>query len=94
MSATTENIIRIPPTKYIHVLDNNSNVSRLEVGPATYIRKEHEKIVAGPLDMVRLPPRYSSTSYSSSILLYSSTRLVTNFELSLDTTAESRTRRS
>ena len=54
---STDNIIRIPPTKYIHVLDNNSNVTRIEIGPATYIRREHEKIVAGPLDMIKLAPR-------------------------------------
>ena len=53
----SDNIIRIAPTKYIHVLDNNTNTTRIEIGPATYIRREHEKIVAGPLDMIKLAPR-------------------------------------
>jgi major vault protein len=52
-----ENIIRIPPFRYIHVLNNNSNLTRLEKGPMTFIRKEHETVIAGPLDMVRLPTR-------------------------------------
>lgn len=52
-----ENVIRIPPNKYIHVLDNNNNITRLEVGPATFIRKEHESIVEGPSAMINLPPR-------------------------------------
>lgn len=52
-----ENVIRIPPNQYIHVLDNNSNITRLEVGPATFIRKEHESIVIGPVPMINLPPR-------------------------------------
>ena len=56
-ATTADNIIRIAPTKYIHVLDNNSNITRIEIGPVTYIRREQEKIVAGPLDMIKLAPR-------------------------------------
>ena len=52
-----ENVIRIPPNQYIHVSDNNLNITRLEVGPQTFIRKEHESIVEGPLKMTSLPPR-------------------------------------
>lgn len=43
--ATEEAIIRIPPYHYIHVLDQNSNVSRVEVGPKTYIRQDNERLV-------------------------------------------------
>lgn len=46
--ATEESIIRIPPYHYIHVLDQNSNVSRVEVGPKTYIRQDNERLVLGP----------------------------------------------
>uniref|UniRef100_A0A8D0RYV3 Major vault protein n=1 Tax=Sus scrofa TaxID=9823 RepID=A0A8D0RYV3_PIG len=42
--ATEESIIRIPPYHYIHVLDQNSNVSRVEVGPKTYIRQDNERL--------------------------------------------------
>jgi len=54
------NLVRIPPYFYIHVLDRNSNVTRLETGPQTFIRQDHEKLVTGdkPLQMITLPPRY------------------------------------
>jgi len=55
---TDPNVIRIKPHSYIHVLDNNTNVERLEVGPQTYTRKEHEQIAAGPLPMIMIPPRH------------------------------------
>lgn len=53
------NVIRIPPYHYIHVLDRNSNVTRLEIGPQTFIRQDHEKFVTGsqPVKMITLPPR-------------------------------------
>lgn len=56
---TDKNLIRIPPFHYIHILDRNSNVTRLEVGPQTFIRQDHEKFVTGdkPLKMIILPPR-------------------------------------
>jgi len=51
---------RIPPYHYIHVLDCNLNVTRLEVGPQTFIRQDHEKIATGEkaLKMIILPPRH------------------------------------
>ncbi|KAH0626419.1 hypothetical protein JD844_001385, partial [Phrynosoma platyrhinos] len=39
-----ESIIRIPPYHYTHVLDQNSNVTRVEVGPKTYIRQDNESV--------------------------------------------------
>ena len=51
-------IVRVQPYQYIHVLDNNTNVTRVEVGPQTFTRQEHETVVAGPLDMVTIPPRH------------------------------------
>lgn len=56
--ATEESIIRIPPYHYIHVLDQNSNVSRVEVGPKTYIRQDNERVLFAPLRMVTVPPRH------------------------------------
>ena len=52
--------IRIPPYHYIHVLDANSNVTRIEVGPQTLIKQDHEKIVTGDkaLKMITIPSRY------------------------------------
>lgn len=53
------NIIRIPPHHFIHVLDTNSNVTRLDVGPKIFIKQDHEKVVSGkdPLAMISIPPR-------------------------------------
>uniref|UniRef100_G1M8R8 Major vault protein n=1 Tax=Ailuropoda melanoleuca TaxID=9646 RepID=G1M8R8_AILME len=59
--ATEESIIRIPPYHYIHVLDQNSNVSRVEVGPKTYIRQDNERVLFAPLRMVTVPPRHYCT---------------------------------
>ncbi|XP_012867148.1 PREDICTED: major vault protein [Dipodomys ordii] len=55
---TDESIIRIPPYHYIHVLDQNSNVSRVEVGPKTYIRQDNERVLFAPKRMVTVPPRH------------------------------------
>jgi len=52
-----QGVIRIKPYHYIHVLDNNTNVTRVEVGPQTFTRQDHEKVVAGPDPMIIIPPR-------------------------------------
>jgi major vault protein len=52
------NVIRIKPYFYIHVLDNNTNTTGVQVGPLTYTRQEHEKIVEGPSQMIMIPPRH------------------------------------
>jgi major vault protein len=50
-------VIRIKPNFYIHVLDNNTSVCRVVVGPKTFTRQDHEKVVAGPEPMITVPPR-------------------------------------
>jgi major vault protein len=41
------------------VLDNNANTTRVEVGPQTFTRQDHEKIVtAQPQPMIMIPPRH------------------------------------
>jgi major vault protein len=50
-------VIRIKPYFYIHILDNNTNVTRVEVGPQTFTRQDHEKLVFGPEAMIMIPPR-------------------------------------
>jgi major vault protein len=52
------NVIRIKPYFFIHVLDNNTNVTRVEVGPQTFTRQDHEKVVFGPEPTVMIPPRH------------------------------------
>ena len=51
-------IYRIPPYYYLHVLDQNSNVTRVVEGPLTFIRQDNEKVVSGPEKMVVVPPRF------------------------------------
>jgi major vault protein len=51
-------VIRIKPNYYIHVLDNNTNVTRVEVGPQTFTRQDHEKLISGPDPMIMVPPRH------------------------------------
>jgi major vault protein len=51
-------VIRIKPYFYIHILDNNTNCTRVEVGPQTYTRKDHEQIIEGPVPMIIIPPRH------------------------------------
>ncbi|XP_030592349.1 major vault protein isoform X1 [Archocentrus centrarchus] len=51
-------IIRIPPHHYIHVLDQNTNIARVEIGPLTYIRQDNERVLFAPVRMVMVPPRH------------------------------------
>ncbi|CAB1341403.1 unnamed protein product [Coregonus sp. 'balchen'] len=51
-------IIRIPPHHYIHVLDQNTNIARVEIGPLTYIRQDNERVLFSPVRMTMVPPRH------------------------------------
>jgi major vault protein len=51
-------VIRLPPYKYVHVLDTNSNVSRVLSGPLTYTRQEHENVMTPPRNMIVLPAQH------------------------------------
>lgn len=55
--ATTNSIYRIPPYHYIHVLDQTTNVSRLETGPKTFVKQDNETVTLGPEKMIVVPPR-------------------------------------
>ena len=51
-------VYRIKPQHYIHVLDNNTNVTRVELGPLTFTRQDHETVLTNPLPMTMIPPRH------------------------------------
>lgn len=51
-------LFRISPYYYLHVLDQNTNVARIETGPKTYIRQDNEKVIYGPEKMIIVPPRH------------------------------------
>ncbi|CAF1087677.1 unnamed protein product [Rotaria sp. Silwood1] len=63
-TATSDNksgsgpLYRIPPYYYIHVLDQNTNVTRLEIGPKTFIKQDNETVIVGPEKMITVPPRH------------------------------------
>lgn len=50
------NIVRIQPMQYVHLLDLNTNVTVLEVGPKSLILQDNHKLVEGPLPFVVIPP--------------------------------------
>ncbi|XP_024858908.1 major vault protein isoform X2 [Kryptolebias marmoratus] len=56
--AVDASIIRIPPHHYIHVLDQNTNIARVEIGPLTYIRQDNERVLFSPARMIMVPPRH------------------------------------
>eukprot|EP01129_Flabellula_baltica_P015007 TRINITY_DN7386_c0_g1_i1.p1 TRINITY_DN7386_c0_g1~~TRINITY_DN7386_c0_g1_i1.p1 ORF type:complete len:424 (-),score=99.02 TRINITY_DN7386_c0_g1_i1:10-1281(-) len=49
---------KIPPQHYMHILNNNTNVVRVEVGPKTLLCSCEEVAVLGPEPMVVIPPRH------------------------------------
>jgi major vault protein len=53
----SNSVFRIPPYHYIHVLDLNANVTRLEIGPRTFVKQDNEKVTLGPEKMITIPPR-------------------------------------
>lgn len=57
-SSTEDSVYRIAPYFYLHVLDQNSNVTRVEIGPKTYVRQDNEKVAFGPERMITVPPRH------------------------------------
>ncbi|MEI6179532.1 MAG: hypothetical protein WCP31_02160 [Chloroflexales bacterium] len=56
--ATVSNVIRLKPQQYLHLLDNNTGVTRLEVGPQTITLRDHERLILGPEAMIIVPPRH------------------------------------
>ncbi|XP_055949872.1 major vault protein-like isoform X2 [Argiope bruennichi] len=56
-----KSIFRIAPYKYMHVLDQTTNITRVEIGPKTYIRQENERVLLGPDDMIIIPPCHYCT---------------------------------
>lgn len=51
-------VFRIPPYHYLHVLDQTTNVTRLETGPQTFVRKDNEVVLLNPERMITVPPRH------------------------------------
>eukprot|EP00667_Euglena_gracilis_P002218 EG_transcript_2218 len=58
VSVDIGDVVRLKPYQYIHVHDNNSNCSRVVLGPCTFTRQEHEQILIPPQQCVAVPPRH------------------------------------
>jgi len=50
------NILRLTPIQYAHVLDLNSNITHVKLGPSTLILQDNQKLVLGPETLVIIPP--------------------------------------
>ena len=50
------------------VLDTNSNVTSVISGPSRYTRQDHERLVCGPSQMIKIPPRHYTTIGSPVVL--------------------------
>lgn len=50
-------VLRLKQHQYIHVLNNNTNVTTLHVGPKVFTRQDHEKVLFNPKACVMIPPR-------------------------------------
>ena len=48
-------LYRIGPHHYVHVLDQNTNITRLEIGPRTFIKQDNETVIYGPEKMITVP---------------------------------------
>jgi len=49
---------KVAPFFYIVVEDGNANVTRVIVGPTTFTKQDHEKILTPPTQMLIVPPRH------------------------------------
>lgn len=57
-AGSSSGVIRLKPQQFIHILDNNTGVTRLEVGPQTITLRDHERLILKPEPMIVVPPRY------------------------------------
>lgn len=69
-------IIRIPPHHYIHVLDQNTNIARVEIGPLTYIRQDNERRVQLRVPLNASPETRRQAGTRSDLKRFSRIRLV------------------
>ena len=47
-------VIRLAPFSYAHIADSNTNTTRLVVGPKSVTLQDHEQLVYGPADCVKV----------------------------------------
>src|SRR4051812_31157266 len=59
----SETVIRLKPLEYVHIVDSNTSVTRLLVGPTTYTVPQHETLVhkGGARPFIAVPPQHYVT---------------------------------
>lgn len=58
VAGSSTGVIRLKPQQFIHILDTNTGVTRLEVGPQTITLRDHERLILKPEPTIVVPPRY------------------------------------
>lgn len=58
LTETNSGVIRLKPQQYIHILDNNTGVTRLEIGPQTITLGDAERLSLKPTPMIVISPRH------------------------------------
>ena len=56
MQKNPDKVIGIRPLHYVHILNRNTNVTYLDLGPKNLVLQEHESLIKGPLSYVILHP--------------------------------------
>ncbi|XP_051904948.1 major vault protein isoform X2 [Hippocampus zosterae] len=69
-------IIRIPPHHYIHVLDQNTNIARVEIGPQTYYRQDNERSAAAPTWWYATPMHFLTSRDPCRVLMFEPFRMI------------------
>lgn len=57
-SRSEQQVFSLKPNWYMHVLNNNTNVTHLKTGPDTITLQGHEEVVKPPTPMIVVKPRY------------------------------------
>ena len=60
--------IKILPYQFIHILDTNTNVSRVELGPQTYIILDHEKLLTSTAQNMITPSKRSYSKVANPVV--------------------------
>ena len=50
-------VLRLKRDEYIHVLDNNNNLTKCVLGPLTFTRMDHQQVVVEQTAFIALPPQ-------------------------------------
>ena len=70
-----EEVVRLSPNFYIHVLDTNTNVTRIVLGPITFTRQDHERVLHA------IPQPWLSSQASMLVAISSSCMLQERYAL-------------